>query len=330
MSKVVSFCLYGSHATYILGMKENITLAQKYFKDWEVRIYHNETVPDEYIEEYKEMGATCIPCSNIGKNKMNWEGMFWRWLPLDDPKVHYWISRDADSRLSQREADIVNEWIRSGKTLHVIRDHRCHFNYIMGGLFGINNKLFHKKYKFKTVNKIIKETYAYYRERPYNVDQIFLNDKLWELTKNDSMAHISNGGRRVFSTDISIPPAKQDFIGKQHRLSDKLVVEQPQINGIDLKDKQFRIKSLYKDFCLDVNGKEVVVLKKINSDSQSQIWKYNDNNELVHVKSGKRIMKDSDNNVILTSSENAYKWSIKEGGFIIHEASNTSIDIKGV
>ena len=149
--------------------------------------------------------------------------------------------------MSQKEADIVNEWIRSGKTLHVIRDHRCHFNYVMGGLFGINNKLFHKKYKFKTVNKIIKETYAYYRERPYNVDQIFLNDKLWELTKNDSMAHISNGGRKYFQL-ISIPPAKQDFIGKQHRLSDKLVVEQPQINGIDLKDKQFALNPFTKTF----------------------------------------------------------------------------------
>ena len=89
--KVVSFCLYGSHATYILGMKENITLAQKYFKDWEVRIYHNETVPDEYIEEYKEMGATCIPCSNIGKNKMNWEGMFGVGFHSMTQR-HYWIS----------------------------------------------------------------------------------------------------------------------------------------------------------------------------------------------------------------------------------------------
>ena len=36
--------------------------------------------------------------------------MFWRWLPLDDPDVDIWISRDADSRLSEREAKIVDEW----------------------------------------------------------------------------------------------------------------------------------------------------------------------------------------------------------------------------
>lgn len=328
MSKVVSFCLYGSQATYIIGMKENIKLAKKFFNDWEVRIYHNETVPDEYIEEYKEMGANCIFCKNIGKNKMNWEGMFWRWLPLDDDDVDYWISRDADSRLSQREADIVNEWIDSGKTLHVIRDHRCHMHCIMGGLFGINNKKFHSTYKFKTVKQIIKETYSYYKERPYNVDQIFLNDKLWEVTKHDSIAHISNGGRRVFGSDINIPPAKIDFIGKQYRLSDKLIVEQPQINGIDLKDKYFRIKSLYKDYCLDIKNKHVI-LTKLNENKDSQVWKYTEESHLVHIESGHKLTKHSTNELIISDKKVCYKWSIKEGGFIIHEKSNTAIDIKG-
>ena len=219
MKKVVSFCLYGCNATYIIGMKENIKLAKQYYSDWEVRIYHNNTVPEKYINEYKELNAKCILCENIGENKLNWEGMFWRWLPLDDPDVDIWISRDADSRLSDREAKIVHEWINSGKTLHSIRDHRCHFNYIMGGLFGINNKLFHEKYKFNTVSQIIKELSVYYKERPYNVDQIFLNDNLWKILKDDVMAHLSKDGRRVYPTDILIPSVP-DFIGKQYRLND--------------------------------------------------------------------------------------------------------------
>ena len=68
----------------------------------------------------------------------------------------------------------------------------------MGGLFGINNKLFHEKYKFNTVSQIIKELSVYYKERPYNVDQIFLNDNLWKILKDDVMAHISKDGRRQF------------------------------------------------------------------------------------------------------------------------------------
>ena len=219
MKRVVSFCLYGSKNTYVLGMKENIILGKKYFPGWEIRIHYNNTVPDKYIKEYNDMGATCIKCKNIGVNKMNWEGMFWRWYPMDDKEVDIWLSRDADSRLSKREADIVNKWVKSDKTLHTIRDHRCHYNPIMGGLFGINNRLFHKKYKFDKISDIIKSLTSFYKERPYNVDQIFLNDKLWSLLKNDVMSHISNGGRRIYDTDIKIPSAA-NFIGKQYRLND--------------------------------------------------------------------------------------------------------------
>ena len=76
--------------------------------------------------------------------------------------------------------------MNSGKTLHSIRDHRCHMHCIMGGLFGINNTLFHEKYTFKKVTTIIDELYKYYKERPYNVDQIFLNDTLWRLLQDPS------------------------------------------------------------------------------------------------------------------------------------------------
>ena len=133
--------------------------AKKYFPTWEIRIYYNDTVPEKFIKEYFDLTAICIKCENLGKNKMNWEGMFWRFFPLNDSNVHYWISRDADSRLSKREADIVKEWIESGKTLHCIRDHRCHYNPIMGGMFGINNKMFHDKYTFKQINDIISDQY---------------------------------------------------------------------------------------------------------------------------------------------------------------------------
>ena len=160
MKKVASFCLYGRKVTYIVGMKQNIILGKKHFPDWEIRIYHNSTVPENYITEYKELGAICILCENIGENKLNWEGMFWRWLPWNDESVNIWISRDADSRLSEREAKITNEWITSGKTLHTIRDHKCHYNYIMGGMFGINNNLFRQKYKINSVTEIIKELSA--------------------------------------------------------------------------------------------------------------------------------------------------------------------------
>ena len=70
--------------------------------------------------------------------------MFWRFFPLDDPTVDVWLSRDADSRLSAREAGFVNQWLESEKSFHIIRDHRCHMHFIMGGIFGVNNGFFYQ------------------------------------------------------------------------------------------------------------------------------------------------------------------------------------------
>ena len=318
---VLSFCLYGSKATYIKGMEENIKLAKIHFPTWQVRIYYNETVPDKYIKTYETMGATTIKCINQGVNKMNWEGMFWRWLPLDDKNVKFWVSRDADSRLSMREADLVRQWMDSGKTLHCIRDHRCHMHCIMGGLFGINNETFHEKYKFKEVTQIIRELYGYYKERPYNVDQIFLNDQLWYILKNDNMAHISNNGRKVNDDDISVPSDPQ-FIGKQYRLQDDLIDESPKINHVDLNpNMKFKIKSKYGKNYMKIEGTQIRI-----RDESTDLWKM-ENGIITHVETGMFLSFDNKNDLVVSKTKAS--WKIQEGGFVINANKNMSIDIKG-
>ena len=37
------------------------------------------------------------------EKKNSYDGLNWRFRPLSSLKVHYWISRDADSRLSWRK-----------------------------------------------------------------------------------------------------------------------------------------------------------------------------------------------------------------------------------
>lgn len=324
---VLSFCLYGCEATYILGMKENVILATKYFPNWVVRIYYNNTVPEKYIKEYESLNAECILCGNLGVNRMNWEGMFWRWLPLDDTNVHFWVSRDADSRLSQREANILKEWCDSDKTLHCIRDHRCHFNYIMGGLFGINNDLFHKRYKFKKVKDIIKESYNIYRERSYNIDQIFLNDKLWNMLRNDVMAHISNGGRKVYDSDIIIKPDGNNFIGKQYKMNSNLIKNECNINILDIgKNNPFKIKCNYKDEYMEF--KDDMIKLCLSSNNDTQLWKLDDNNRIINLSNNKFLDFDDNNNCIL-SDNNKVTWKIVEGGFIINNLKNMSLDCKG-
>ena len=40
-------------------------------------------------------------------------GMFWRFLPMGDPTVEKFISRDVDSWLLRREREAVREWEES-------------------------------------------------------------------------------------------------------------------------------------------------------------------------------------------------------------------------
>ncbi|XP_059082699.1 uncharacterized protein LOC131880175 isoform X2 [Tigriopus californicus] len=63
-------------------------------------------------------------------------GMIWRYLPLADPNVVEFHSRDLDSRISAREVAAVRDWQSSGKHFHVMRDNPAHSADILGGMFG--------------------------------------------------------------------------------------------------------------------------------------------------------------------------------------------------
>ena len=46
------------------------------------------------------------------------------------------IVRDTDSRLGIREKLAVDEWLDSGKKLHIMRDHPYHRVPMLGGMWG--------------------------------------------------------------------------------------------------------------------------------------------------------------------------------------------------
>ena len=59
----------------------------------------------------------------------------WRYLAMIDPQVDRYMSRDTDSEIFEREVAAVDEWLRSDRTFHVMRDHQGHLAEIMGGNF---------------------------------------------------------------------------------------------------------------------------------------------------------------------------------------------------
>ena len=63
-------------------------------------------------------------------------GMFFRFLVAVDNEVDRYIIRDVDSRLNSRDRIAVEDWIRSGRKVHVLRDHVNHCIPMNGGMWG--------------------------------------------------------------------------------------------------------------------------------------------------------------------------------------------------
>jgi len=67
--------------------------------------------------------------------------MMWRFTVVDDSEVDVFIVRDADSRLTPRDAAVAADWLRqrpeTAAVFHCIRDHPSHTRFpVSGGLWG--------------------------------------------------------------------------------------------------------------------------------------------------------------------------------------------------
>lgn len=133
--RVISFSLWGDNPKYTIGAIKNSLLRQKFFPDWELRVYHDDSVPYYVLEELKSNNVRLI-----GRDNQNHSNAMWRFIPASEENVEYMISRDCDSRLFERDVVAIEEWIKSGKDFHIIRDHPGgHAWEISAGMWGTKN-----------------------------------------------------------------------------------------------------------------------------------------------------------------------------------------------
>ncbi len=135
----ISFSLWGDKPIYTKGAIQNTLLAKRIYPGWKVIMYYDHTVPNGIIDRLRELGVILIDMSSSGIY-----ALFWRFLAADLPDCNYAIFRDTDSRLSKREKLAVDEWLKNGDTIHIMRDHPFHevpFGTqglsILGGMWGI-------------------------------------------------------------------------------------------------------------------------------------------------------------------------------------------------
>jgi len=192
MKKVISFSLWGKDPKYCVGAIKNSELAKSIYPGWETWFYCGLSVPEEIIKEIKKNEGKILLKETPG----DWTGMFWRFEPISDPNVDVMISRDADSRLSQREKFAVDEWLKSEKLFHVMRDHPAHSTEILGGMWGAKKPILGDMKHL--INAFTKGNY-------WQVDQDFLKSVVWPRVSYTTLTHDE------FFAKIPFPTQRKEF-----------------------------------------------------------------------------------------------------------------------
>jgi hypothetical protein len=175
--KYISFSLWGNNPKYTTGAIKNLELAQQIYPEWTCKFYVANDVPKNIINVLSAKSKVVLL-----KNSGNWKLAVERFKTIDETDAEYVIFRDTDSRLSIREKIAVDQWIESGKTLHIMKDHPNHNGFpILAGMWGLNKQKFNNN-----INNMLN---SYNNIESYHYDQIFLANYIWNLYSNDCLIH---------------------------------------------------------------------------------------------------------------------------------------------
>jgi hypothetical protein len=171
MRKIISFSIWGNNPKYTVGAIRNAQLAQIYFPDWECYFYYDSSVPGIVISALDQFTN-----SKTIKVEDGTFGAFWRFRAMENNTIV--ISRDTDSRLSEREKVIVSNWENDNTKLCVIRDHINHYEFpILAGMWGIRDGLLPADVEYIS---------HYDTTHKYLMDQYYLRDIIWPKYQMDS------------------------------------------------------------------------------------------------------------------------------------------------
>lgn len=175
--KIISFSVWGSNPKYTIGAVRNAELAERIYPEWVCRFYIARTVPDDIVKLIEAMDNTQVVRMNTDGD---WTSMFWRFEPAGEDDVSVMVSRDTDSRISHREKEAVDEWIKSDKGFHIMRDHPWHKYPVLGGMWGVKRGI------LPQMNKLISE---FSQTDEYGTDYWFFGRKVYPLITDNVMVH---------------------------------------------------------------------------------------------------------------------------------------------
>lgn len=201
MKNVIAYSLWGEEKIYWSGALENIKINKILFPTWINRFYVDDSCNVELINSIKGENVEIV----LIKSKESFSGMFWRFYAASDPEVDIFLSRDCDSRISNREFMAIKEWIESDKDFHIMRDHPYHTVPILGGMWGCRKGI---------MRDIIKDIEKWTSFSAKGCDQDFLSMCVYNKIINNAIEHIDFN--LSFGGNIKLFPTQRynyEFVG---------------------------------------------------------------------------------------------------------------------
>ena len=195
-SKVIAMFLVGDDPRQTYGAVRNVMLRKLYFPEWSLRIYveqpsnnsmmsktttpvsyHHPPVPTNVIAKLRSLPVELV---FVDTKTIKLDPSLWPLLAVDDATVNYLLVRKPSSRLSERDAAVVSDWLDSGKAVHVIKDHAKHLcTTVVDGLWGADTRKLAKMLNGK-VGKLLNKSTS---------EAHFLNHILWPQVGNHAIIH---------------------------------------------------------------------------------------------------------------------------------------------
>ena len=220
--KYISYSVWGDNKVYTYGIIENVLDAKKFYEGWIVRVHYNDTVPQNIVDWLKTQDNVELVHHPGTKKKAS--NTLWRFEDLFIKDAVTMI-RDADSRITERELTLVDDWLRSEKDFHIVRDHRHHTCPIIAGAFGVRNNCLEYIGIPTGTNNVnepplqfvpgLELMQSFLKNLPehrdeYIVDQIFLAQYVYKYVANKSMVHCSHNAYEPFAKRLH--PVESGFL----------------------------------------------------------------------------------------------------------------------
>jgi hypothetical protein len=206
-----SFSLYGTLPKYTRGMLANVEILQRRFPDACVAIFTADDVPCEIIETlHSYPQVTVIPTPR----KVGCEGMLDRFLAIDLSDCDVMFVRDADSRVHERDAACVEDFLAApDRLLHIIRDHRFHTHVILGGMWGIR-----KEGLIEPMSTSLERWKSSHDRAAYMADQYFVENTFYVRLLSATMIHdrYTQYEPDEKKSPFRVPIVEEMFVGQVH------------------------------------------------------------------------------------------------------------------